>query len=55
MAAHSWVELGLCPLVGRAVSRDMSRGGFGLKSLGILSYNGWGCIPTLLVFWPDAS
>ena len=47
---HWWVELGLGTLVSKAVSRGMSRGGFGLrKSLGSLSANGWGCVPALLV------
>ena len=42
-----WVDLGLGPLVGRAVSRGMSRGGDGLKkSLGSLSAEGWDCVPS---------
>ena len=50
------VELGLGPLVGRTVSRGVSRGGFGLrKSLGNLSDVGWGCVPAQLVVWPEAS
>ena len=48
------MELGLGPLVGRAMPRDVSRGGCGLrKSLGSLSVDGWGCIPTLLVVWSE--
>ena len=47
MPAHWWVELGLGPLVGWAVSRDVSTGGPGLrKSLGSLSADGWVCVPT---------
>ena len=56
MPAHWWMELGLGPLVGRTMLRDVSRGGCGLrKSLGSLSADGWGCIPILLVVWPEAS
>ena len=48
-----------CPLVGGVgplVSRDVSRGGCGLrKPLGSLSTDGWDCVPTLLVVWPEAS
>ena len=29
--SHLWVDLGLGPLVGRAISRGMSRGGCGLR------------------------
>ena len=47
-----WVELGLGPLVGKAMSRGMSRGSCGLrKSLGSLSTDGWGCVPTQFVVW----
>ena len=50
-----WVELGLGPLVGKAMSRGMSRGSCGLrKSLGSLSTDGWGCVPTQFVVWPEA-
>ena len=36
--------------------KGVSRGGCGLKkSLGILSADGWGCVPALLVVWPEAS
>ena len=50
MPAHWWVELGLGPPVGRAVSKGMSRGICWLrKSLGSLSADGWGCIPAHLV------
>ena len=56
MSAYWWVELGLGPLVGRVMSRPVSRGGCGLrKSSGSLSAEGWGCVPTLLVVWPEAS
>ena len=47
MLACWWVELGLGPLVGRAMSRDTSRGDCGLwKSLVNLSANEWVCVPT---------
>ena len=50
-----WVVLSLVPLVGRAVSRGLFRGGCGLrKSIGSLSADGWGYVPTLLVVWPEA-
>ena len=56
MPAHWCVELGLVPLVGRAMSRDVFSGGCGLrKTLGSLSADGWGCVPALLVVWPEAS
>ena len=49
MPGHWWVELGLGPLVGGAMSRGMSRGGCGpRKLLGSLSADGWGCVPALL-------
>ena len=52
MPARWWAELGLGPLVGRA----MSRGGCELrKSLGSLSADGWGCVPTQLVVWLELS
>ena len=55
LPAHWWVELDLGPLVGRAMSRGMSRGDCGLrKSLGNLPVDGWGCVPGLLVVWPEA-
>ena len=39
-----------------AVSRGMSRAGCGFrKSLGSLSADGWGCVPTQLAAWPEAS
>ena len=53
--AHWWVELGPGPLVSRALSRDISRRGCGLRTpLGSLSADGLGCIPTLLIVWPEA-
>ena len=56
MPAHWCVELGLVLLVGRAVSRGMFRGICALRmTLGSLSANGWGCVPTLLVVWPEVS
>ena len=54
--AHSWLELSLAPLVSRAISRGMSRGGCGIrKSLGCLSVDEWDCVPAMLVGWPKAS
>ena len=56
MPAPWWVELGLGPLVGRAMSNGMPRGGYGLrKSSGSLSVDGWDRVPALLVIWPDMS
>ena len=50
------MQLGLGPLLGRAMLRGMSGGGYGLrKSLGSLSADGWGCVPTLFVVWPEVS
>ena len=51
-----WVELGLVPLMGRAMSRGVFRVGCGLRgTLGSLSADGWGCVPTLLFVWPEAA
>ena len=61
MAVFFWVcplggGAGPGPLVGRAVSWGVSRGGCGLrKSSDSLSAGGWGCIPVRLVVWPEAS
>ena len=56
MPAHLWVELGLVHLVGRAKSWGMFRGSSGLwMTLCRLSADGWCCVPTLLVVWPEAS
>ena len=41
-----WVELGLVPLVGRAMLID---------TLSLLSAFGWSCVPTLLVVWPEVT
>ena len=41
-----WVELSPVPLVGRAFLR---------KTLSSLSADVWGCVPSLLVVWPEAS
>ena len=50
------MDLGPGPLVGRAVSRGMSKGGCGLrKTLGSLSADGWGCVPAQFVVCPEAS
>ena len=54
--AHWWVELGLVPLVGRAMSGVcLLSSGLLWKTLSSLSADGWGCVPTLLVVWPDSS
>ena len=54
--AHWWVELGLVPLVGRAMSEDVFSAGCGLrKALSCLSADRWGCFPALLVVWPVVS
>lgn len=57
MSAYWWVELGLDPLVGRVMSKGVSRGGCGhRKSLNSMSVNGWGCVPpSRLVIWPEVS
>ena len=47
---------GSLPLMARAMSRGVFRGSCGLRmTLGTLSADGWGCVPTLLVVWPEAS
>ena len=44
MPAHWWVQLGLVPVVGRAMSSGVFRGGCELcTALGSLSADGWGC------------
>ena len=54
VSPHWWVELDLVSLVGRTVSSGMFRGGWGLrKTLGSLSDDGWGCVLTLFVVWPE--
>lgn len=51
-----WIDLGLGPLVGSAMSKGVSRGSCGLrKSLGCLSGDEWGCVPTQIDVWPEAS
>ena len=56
MPAFWLVDLGLGPLVGRAMSRDVSIRGYGLrKSLDSMFADGCGCIPTLFVVWPEES
>ena len=50
------MELDLGSLVYSAMSRSVSRGGFGLrKPLGSLSFAGWDSVPALLVVWPEVS
>jgi len=55
--AYWWVELGLVPLVGRAISEGVFISGSCLfrTTLSRLSADGWGCVPTLLVVWPEKS
>ena len=54
--ARWWVKLGLVPLVCRAVSQGMSVTHCGLTvTLGSLSADGWGCVLTLMVVWPEVS
>ena len=49
MPALWWVEMGHSSLADRDMSRGVSVGGCGLrKSLGSLSADGCGCVPTLL-------
>ena len=56
MLAPWWLELGLGCLVGRAVLKDLSRGGYVLrKSLGGLSADEWCCVTAVFVVWPEAS
>ena len=53
---HWWVELGLVPLACSAKVRSMFRDSSGLrKVLGSLPVDDWGCVPILLVVWPEAS
>lgn len=48
--------VGLVPLVGRAMSRGVFGDGCGLKkTLGSLSADEQGCVPTPLVVWPEPS
>ena len=50
------VELSLVPLVGGALSLGViSRSCVPRRTLGSLFADGWGCVPTLFVFWPRAS
>lgn len=56
LSAHWLVELGLDPLVGMAMPRDVSRGSCGpSNSLGSLSADGLDCVLALLVGWPEVS
>ena len=50
------MELGLVPLVGRAMSKGVFRGGCEIRmTLGSLSADGWCWVSTLLVVWPEVS
>ena len=54
--AHWWVDLCHVPLVGRAMSRGVFIGGSWLRTtLDSLSPEGWDCVPTLFIVWPEAS
>lgn len=54
MPAHWWLELGLVPLVDEAMLRGVLMGGCELSvAWGTLSTDGWGCVPVLLVVWPE--
>ena len=45
-----------CPSMGRTVSREIFKGNCGLtKTLNSLPADGWGCVPALLVVWPEES
>ena len=56
MHALWWVELGLVPLVGRAMSRCVFGGVCQFSmTLGNLSTDAWDCVPVLLVVWPEVS
>ena len=51
-----WVELDLVPLMDRAASGGVFWGVCELSmALGILSANGWDCVPVLLVVWCGTS
>ena len=44
ITAHWWVDLGLVPLVSRAMLG---------KTLSSLTADGWGYVPALFVVWPE--
>ena len=51
-----WVELSLVPLMGRTTLEGVLLGVCELSiTLGILSADAWGCVPVLLVVWPEIS
>ena len=53
--SHWWVEPGLVPWVHRVVSSGVLIGSCWLRTTsGSLSADGWVCVPTLLVVWPEA-
>ena len=55
MPVFLWVGLDLVPLVGRAASGGVFWCVCELSMiLDILSANGWGCVPVLLVVWHGA-
>ena len=56
MPAHWGMALGFIPLVGRAMLRgEVISGCVPRKTLGSMSVDGWVCVLTLLVAWPEAS
>ena len=56
MPTLCWLELALVPLVHSAMSKCLFCGVCELSmSLGILSADGWGCVPVFLVTWPEIS
>ena len=51
-----WMKLDLVFLLGRSASGDVSWGVCEvIMIVGILSANGWGCFPFLLVVWHGVS
>ena len=56
MPVFWWMRLDLFFLVGMSMSGGVFWGVCGLiMILGILSANGWGCIPVLLIVWHRVS
>ena len=56
MPIHWWMEQGVVPLARSTKARSVFRDSSGLrKVLGSLPVDDWGCVPTLLVAWPETS
>ena len=55
MPVFWWMRLGLVFLVGKSTSGGVFWGVCDLMILCILSANGWGCVPVLLVVWHRVS